>query len=699
MANPRKFSEKIALHNQKQAEETAAFEKIMREVSDATNKVNTNSRRAKVKPPETEIIEILVPTQQGLGTFRSGSLPNVAAPQPPTTEPEVIKPEEATLATQYGLGGRSGGTSPTPRSPGQRGRASSSVGPMRRPADRKHDTSPYGSNVYLSPPPDSNWRRTNSDSALHQSCGSEQQVVAQPLSPHHPMHSHAHPHLHPHQNHRRSANMNLDVLNTLGMNPTNRPRSSCEIPRIPNNNNVYESGGDGGGGGGGGGLACGELQVPGGSLPDLTSVHFPPPHYMPHRTSPDYHQPRYVRTTALYTRAEGTAGEAAASCPTSPPCTSPRRTTCRTGPRQTTISPDTYVHCTVHESGGDGGGGGGELQVPGGSLPDLTSVHFPPPHYMPHRTSPDYHQPRYSPTSPGASPGGGSVSPATGGLSPASGSPVGATVPLATIHHDHTLYDTQNHLSVPNTNNYLHHNKNMSSLDHGWITSSQYQSHCSPPSQYSSTSNINIPSPTMVHSPGSPVESPQTDYNNLHQALLQPFEQITMLDSPTSNYNTTYINHSSPHSQQTTNSTHTYSQAYHSNVSLQSSHGGHNMHSAHGAHMGYAHTHPHAEHAQSVPAPEPRRARDPVAGGGAYSALQPLASPSHPATPATPASIPDIILTDYSGELDPGIFGGEEAQLRAGLDLDDLTLLEEPSALLPDSSVEHEFRLDRLDHL
>lgn len=39
MANPRKFSEKIALHNQKQAEETAAFEQIMREVSDATFKV------------------------------------------------------------------------------------------------------------------------------------------------------------------------------------------------------------------------------------------------------------------------------------------------------------------------------------------------------------------------------------------------------------------------------------------------------------------------------------------------------------------------------------------------------------------------------------------------------------------------------------------------------------------------------------
>nr|XP_026494214.1 CREB-regulated transcription coactivator 3 isoform X4 [Vanessa tameamea] len=470
MANPRKFSEKIALHNQKQAEETAAFEKIMREVSDATN-----------------------------------------------------KPEEAPLVTQYGLGGRSGGTSPSPRSPGQRGRASSSVGPMRRPADRKHDTSPYGSTVYLSPPPDSNWRRTNSDSALHQSCG-EQQVTTQPLSPHHPLHSHGHPHLHPHQNHRRASNIPLDVLATLGMNPTNRPRSSCEIPRIPNNNNVYESGGGGGGAGGAGGLQC-ELQVPGGSLPDLTSVHFPPPHYLPHRTSPEY-QPRY----------------------------------------------------------------------------------------------------------------------------------------------------------------------NMSPLDHSWITSS-YQSHCSPPSQYSSTSNINVPSPTMVHSPGSPVESPQTDYNNLHQVLLQPFEQITMLDPPTSSYNTTYINHSSPHSSQTTNSSHTYSQPCTKmtcGAPLQSphglsGHGGHGAHGSHGAHGGHA--------------PEPRRARDPVAGGGAYAALQPLASPSQPPTPATPTSIPDIILTDYSGELDPGIFGGEEAQLRAGLDLDDLTLLEEPSALLPDSSVEHEFRLDRLDGL
>ena len=31
--NPRKFSEKIALHNQKQAEETAAFEEVMKDLN------------------------------------------------------------------------------------------------------------------------------------------------------------------------------------------------------------------------------------------------------------------------------------------------------------------------------------------------------------------------------------------------------------------------------------------------------------------------------------------------------------------------------------------------------------------------------------------------------------------------------------------------------------------------------------------
>lgn len=37
--NPRKFSEKIALHTQKQAEETAAFEQIMKEVTEVATRV------------------------------------------------------------------------------------------------------------------------------------------------------------------------------------------------------------------------------------------------------------------------------------------------------------------------------------------------------------------------------------------------------------------------------------------------------------------------------------------------------------------------------------------------------------------------------------------------------------------------------------------------------------------------------------
>jgi Transducer of regulated CREB activity, N terminus len=45
MANPRKFSEKIALHTHRQAEETARFEQIMKEVSDATARVRLNDMR------------------------------------------------------------------------------------------------------------------------------------------------------------------------------------------------------------------------------------------------------------------------------------------------------------------------------------------------------------------------------------------------------------------------------------------------------------------------------------------------------------------------------------------------------------------------------------------------------------------------------------------------------------------------------
>lgn len=42
-SQPRKFSEKIALHNQKQAEGDAAFQQIMREVTDVTSNVSIPS--------------------------------------------------------------------------------------------------------------------------------------------------------------------------------------------------------------------------------------------------------------------------------------------------------------------------------------------------------------------------------------------------------------------------------------------------------------------------------------------------------------------------------------------------------------------------------------------------------------------------------------------------------------------------------
>lgn len=51
----------------------------------------------------------------------------------------------------------------------ERGRSVGSVGPMRS-EKRSADKSPYSSGPYLSPPPpDTSWRRTHSDSALHHS--------------------------------------------------------------------------------------------------------------------------------------------------------------------------------------------------------------------------------------------------------------------------------------------------------------------------------------------------------------------------------------------------------------------------------------------------------------------------------------------------------------------------------------------------
>ncbi|KAM9848700.1 CREB-regulated transcription coactivator 1b [Aulostomus maculatus] len=149
--NPRKFSEKIALHNQKQAEETAAFEEVMKDLN--------ITRAARLQLQKTQYLQL----GQNRGQYYGGSLPNV----------NQIGNGNIDLPFQNSVLD----TSRTTRHHGlvdrvyrDRNRITS---PHRRPLSvdkhgRQISYCPYSS-VYLSPPPDTSWRRTNSDSALHQS--------------------------------------------------------------------------------------------------------------------------------------------------------------------------------------------------------------------------------------------------------------------------------------------------------------------------------------------------------------------------------------------------------------------------------------------------------------------------------------------------------------------------------------------------
>uniref|UniRef100_S4RF44 CREB regulated transcription coactivator 1a n=1 Tax=Petromyzon marinus TaxID=7757 RepID=S4RF44_PETMA len=160
-ANPRKFAEKIALHTQKQAEETAAFEEVMREI--------TYKRAMQYKSRQLQLV-------QSRSQYYGGSLPNVnQMVNNPELQGQFYPAIDANRAAtrHHGLVDRP-----------SRARLMS---PHRRqfPLDkhaRQIDSSPYGS-VYLSPPPDtSSWRRHNSDSALHASVvntNPQNQFVAQ----------------------------------------------------------------------------------------------------------------------------------------------------------------------------------------------------------------------------------------------------------------------------------------------------------------------------------------------------------------------------------------------------------------------------------------------------------------------------------------------------------------------------------------
>ncbi|XP_060900337.1 CREB-regulated transcription coactivator 1 isoform X5 [Labrus mixtus] len=149
--NPRKFSEKIALHNQKQAEETAAFEEVMKDLS--------ITRAARLQLQKTQYLQL----GQNRGQYYGGSLPNVNqignSSMDMTFQTSGLDTNRSTR--HHGL---------VDRVYRDRNRITS---PHRKPLSfdkhgRQIDSCPYGA-VYLSPPPDTSWRRTNSDSALHQS--------------------------------------------------------------------------------------------------------------------------------------------------------------------------------------------------------------------------------------------------------------------------------------------------------------------------------------------------------------------------------------------------------------------------------------------------------------------------------------------------------------------------------------------------
>ncbi|XP_023827552.1 CREB-regulated transcription coactivator 1 isoform X2 [Salvelinus sp. IW2-2015] len=245
--NPRKFSEKIALHNQKQAEETAAFEEVMKDLN--------ITRAARLQLQKTQYLQL----GQNRGQYYGGSLPNVNQIGNSNIDlPFQNSTLDSSRSTRHhGL---------VDRVYRDRNRITS---PHRRPLSvdkhgRQIDSCPYGS-VYLSPPPDTSWRRTNSDSALHQSAmnpvpqdsfagGSQElqpkQVLLLTVPGTEESESHA------------------DKDTQWGNKKNDSRPKSCEVPGI----NIFPSPDQ----------EVNTSLIPatlntGGSLPDLTNIQFPPP--------------------------------------------------------------------------------------------------------------------------------------------------------------------------------------------------------------------------------------------------------------------------------------------------------------------------------------------------------------------------------------------------------------------------------------
>ncbi|XP_023186500.1 CREB-regulated transcription coactivator 2 isoform X1 [Xiphophorus maculatus] len=293
-SNPRKFSEKIALHTQRQAEETAAFQEVMMDIT------STRLQAQKLRLTRNQ------------GPYYGGSLPNVnqIGRNPQDFQGSFQSGLESSRSTRHhGLVERV-----------QRDRRF--VSPVRPYRNRQVENSLYSA-AYLSPPPDASWRRnwsgnfpgdksqlfrlpttalnrTNSDSALHTS------VMNPPMGDF----SMAGPTLTP-QGARRSGPSDAENRrmfpypvppieeNILDEDkllkawdakklslPSSRPKS-CEVPGI----NIFTSPEQPST------PVQGVPQVPntGGSLPDLSSLHFPSP--LP--TPLDQDEPGYPASSAL----------------------------------------------------------------------------------------------------------------------------------------------------------------------------------------------------------------------------------------------------------------------------------------------------------------------------------------------------------------------------------------------------------------
>ncbi|XP_046997865.1 CREB-regulated transcription coactivator 1-like isoform X1 [Schistocerca americana] len=687
MANPRKFSEKIALHNQKQAEETAAFEQIMKEVSDATSKVNALPKQ-----------HLLI--NQSRECFLGGSLPNVNH-----IGSDSVDLKSALSSLEEMKAGRGDGTYQ------ERGRRMG-VGPMRsRPAEKRIDTSPYSSSTYLSPPPDTSWRRTNSDSALHQSAMATTTEAG--LS-----------------SQRRVADGSLLGLVVVDPADSNRkpisttvdgrPRSSCEVPRVPGIN-IYPSQHE-----------PGTVQIPignnTGSLPDLTSFHFPPPlptpldqedhSSSPYSTSPQGASPSTLSPTSLASRPTGrfsfTGSPQDSQGPSPGHSPSARRRHYHQPHLQNLVmggpqSPGSLAQATNH------------LSVPShvnsrylhtckGVTVDSTTV--PLDNFSQQQGQYIYQQPQQVQQAQAQPP-----------------SPQQQQQQQQQMQQQTQQQSPQQQASPLGSPNLVSNSKPMPSVNHAHLNSLNTYRSPQPltrPSPQTSpgllVQGANVyrsasPGDTSHSGPQSPVSpasspgigpstSPFLDHNSYGftqaqaNALQQHFEQFSMVDNPVP----TSISYINSQQSNTTN----YSQAINHGSPVEESSGLTQISSQelNAADHGYYSQSPSQLHYNRPVAVNP-------SGGSTQQTT--------PQTPNTPSSIPDIILTDFSsstgddlsrqefvkdlgsamsGSFDDSELFPSDETLREGLDpidFDGLQMLTDPDMnVITDPSTEDNFRIDRL---